>query len=131
MACFALVNGGYSTIVTCTPLLQGTWSGGRLDRDPARRHGPGPGRGRPDRPVLTQGEQDRRRWLRLTLTPQEAGGFFGLAAGLDLTHVASAVCVGAGLGSSFALTMIVSLDHLPNPAAASALTGAMQRRGFM
>lgn len=131
MACFGLVNGGYSTTVTwLAPFYQERgWdigSSGALLAGMAL----GQGAGALIVPVLAQGTRDRRGWLWLTLALQ-ASGFLGLAAAPDLAPVAWAVCVGAGLGSSFALTMIVSLDHLPDPAAAGALTATMQGGGFM
>ena len=41
------------------------------------------------------------------------------------------VLVGAGLGGSFALAMVVALDHLDNPADAGALSAVMQGGGFL
>ena len=38
---------------------------------------------------------------------------------------------GAGLGGCFALSMIVALDHLPDPAEAGALSALMQGGGFL
>ena len=42
-----------------------------------------------------------------------------------------AVLLGMGLGGSFALTMVVVLDHLPEPAQAGALSALMQGGGFL
>lgn len=39
--------------------------------------------------------------------------------------------LGAGLGGCFALSMIVALDHLPDPAEAGALSALMQSGGFL
>jgi CP family cyanate transporter-like MFS transporter len=39
--------------------------------------------------------------------------------------------LGAGLGGCFALSMIVALDHLPDPAEAGALSALMQGGGFL
>ncbi|MGN6538969.1 MAG: MFS transporter, partial [Mesorhizobium sp.] len=45
--------------------------------------------------------------------------------------LASAMLLGAGLGGCFALSMIVALDHLPDPAEAGALSALMQGGGFL
>ena len=42
-----------------------------------------------------------------------------------------ALLLGAGLGGSFSLTMIVALEHLPDPAEAGALSAMMQGGGFL
>ena len=42
-----------------------------------------------------------------------------------------AVLLGAGLGGCFALSLIVALDHLPDPAQAGALSALMQGGGFL
>lgn len=81
-------------------------------------------------PLLARRSFDRRPWLLLTMALQ-AVGFAGLALVPQLSPLFwSAVC-GAGLGGSFALTMITSLDHLPTPEEAGALTAIMQGGGFL
>jgi CP family cyanate transporter-like MFS transporter len=61
----------------------------------------------------------------------QATGFAGLAFAPQLSpYFWSAIC-GAGLGGSFALAMITSLDHLPKPHEAGALAAMMQGGGFL
>lgn len=81
-------------------------------------------------PLLARRSLDRRPWLLLTLAMQSAG-FAGLAFLPQLSPMFwSAIC-GAGLGGSFALAMITSLDHLPKPEEAGALAAMMQGGGFL
>ena len=81
-------------------------------------------------PLLARRSTDRRPFLLLTLAMQ-AVGFAGLAFAPQLSPFFwSAIC-GAGLGRSFALAMITSLDHLPRPEEAGALTAMMQGGGFL
>ena len=49
----------------------------------------------------------------------------------ELAPRTGVVLLGAGMGGSFALSMVVVLDHLPNPAQAGALSALMQGGGFM
>ena len=42
-----------------------------------------------------------------------------------------AALLGAGLGGCFSLSMVVALDHLPDPAEAGALSALMQGGGFL
>jgi CP family cyanate transporter-like MFS transporter len=81
-------------------------------------------------PVLASKGEDRRPWLWLTLTMQ-AAGFAGLAVWPEAAPVTWVILVGAGLGGCFALTMVVALDHLPDPAQAGALSALMQGGGFL
>lgn len=81
-------------------------------------------------PLLARRSLDRRPWLLLTLAMQSIG-FAGLAFLPQLSPMFwSAIC-GAGLGGSFALAMITSLDHLPKPEEAGALAAMMQGGGFL
>ncbi|MDR6432178.1 cyanate transporter [Brucella pseudogrignonensis] len=81
-------------------------------------------------PLLASRSIDRRPWLLLTLAMQSIG-FAGLAFLPQLSPMFwSAIC-GAGLGGSFALAMITSLDHLPKPEEAGALAAMMQGGGFL
>lgn len=81
-------------------------------------------------PLLARHSIDRRPWLLLTLVMQ-ATGFAGLAFAPQISpYFWSAIC-GAGLGGSFALAMITSLDHLPKPQEAGALAAMMQGGGFL
>ncbi|OYR14945.1 cyanate transporter [Brucella thiophenivorans] len=81
-------------------------------------------------PLLARRNFDRRPWLLLTLVMQ-AIGFAGLAFIPEFSPLFwSAIC-GAGLGGSFALAMITSLDHLQKPEEAGALAAMMQGGGFL
>jgi len=81
-------------------------------------------------PLLARRKVDRRPWLLLTLLMQ-AIGFAGLAFIPEFSPLFwSAIC-GAGLGGSFALAMITSLDHLQRPEEAGALAAMMQGGGFL
>ncbi len=81
-------------------------------------------------PVFARQRPDRRPWLWLTLAMQ-AFGFAGLAFAPGVAPYALAAVLGAGLGGCFALSLIVALDHLPDPAQAGALTALMQGGGFI
>lgn len=81
-------------------------------------------------PLMARRSVDRRPWLLLTLMMQGIG-FAGLAFSPQFSPMLwSAIC-GAGLGGSFALAMITSLDHLPRPEEAGALAAMMQGGGFL
>jgi len=131
MACFGLVNGGYSSIIAwLAPFYQERgWtpaaSGGLLAAMALSQ-----GIAALLFPIFARANPDRRKWLWLTLGLQ-ACGFLGLAAAPDLAPGLWAVSVGAGLGASFALTLVVALDHLDDPAAAGALAALMQGGGFL
>ena len=81
-------------------------------------------------PLFIGREGDRRGWLWLTLACQ-AAGFAGLAFCPGLAPYLWAALVGAGLGGCFALSMVVVLDHLADPAHAGALSALMQGGGFL
>ena len=131
MACFGLVNGGYSSIIAwLAPYYQalgwtGAASGALLAIMAASQAGAALAM-----PILAAPRRDRRLWICLSLGFQVAG-FAGLAFWPGLLPVGWAVLVGAGLGGSFALAMIVALDHLENPADAGALSALMQGGGFL
>lgn len=131
MACFGLVNGGYSTVVAwLAPSYQEHgWTGAAsgsllaimaLCQAVAALLSP----------MLARGSADLRPWLWLTLAMQ-AAGFAGLALWPEVVPVVWAILLGAGLGGCFALSMIVALDHLPDPAQAGALSALMQGGGFL
>jgi len=61
----------------------------------------------------------------------QATGFAALALWPDAAPAAWAMLLGAGLGGCFALSLIVALDHLPDPAQAGALSALMQGGGFL
>lgn len=130
MACFGLVNGGYSTVVAwLAPFYrEHGWSAaasGSLLAVMAVCQA----LAALLLPILARGE-DRRPWLWLTLAMQ-AAGFAALAFRPEAAPLASAMTLGAGLGGCFALSMIVALDHLPDPAQAGALSALMQGGGFL
>ena len=131
MACFGLVNGGYSTVVAwLAPSYQEYgWTGaasGSLLAIMALCQAVAALL----LPTLARGTTDLRPWLWLTLAMQ-AAGFVGLALWPEATPIVWAILLGAGLGGCFALSMIVALDHLPDPAQAGALSALMQGGGFL
>lgn len=130
MACFGLVNGGYSTVVAwLAPFYrEHGWSaaaGGSLLAIMAVFQG----LAALLLPMLAR-SRDLRPWLWLTLAMQ-AVGFAALAFRPEAAPYASAMLLGSGLGGCFALSMIVALDHLPDPAEAGALSALMQGGGFL
>ncbi len=131
MACFGLVNGGYSTAVAwLAPAYQELgWttaaSGGLLAIMAV-----GQAVAALLLPVLARKREDRRPWLWLTLAMQ-AAGFAALALRPEAAPAVSAALLGAGLGGCFSLSMIVALDHLPDPAEAGVLSALMQGGGFL
>ena len=131
MACFGLVNGGYSTVVAwLAPSYQEHgWTGaasGSLLAIMALCQAVAALL----LPMLARGCNDLRPWLWLTLAMQ-AAGFAGLAVWPEALPIVWAILLGAGLGGCFALSMIVALDHLPDPAQAGALSALMQGGGFL
>ena len=81
-------------------------------------------------PVLASHNIDRRFWLMMTLISQVLG-FAGLMLLPNFVPLVWVGLLGCGLGGSFALTIITSLDHLPHPASAGVLTSLMQAGGFI
>ncbi len=131
MACFGLVNGGYSTVVAWLALFyrEHGWSAaasGSLLAIMAACQA----LAALLLPMLAGKREDRRPWLWLTLAMQ-AAGFAALALWPEMAPVAWAMLLGAGLGGCFALSLIVALDHLPDPAQAGALSALMQGGGFL
>jgi CP family cyanate transporter-like MFS transporter len=80
-------------------------------------------------PMLARGSDDRRPVLWLTLTLQ-AVGFAGFATLPTLAPWLWVACAGLGLGGFFSLSLIVTLDHLPDPRGAGALAAFVQGAGF-
>lgn len=81
-------------------------------------------------PLLIRRSPDRRGWLCLCLLVQLAG-FVGLiCAPLHLPGIWVAL-IGYGLGSCFALSLTLTLDHLPDPGAAGRLAAFVQGIGFI
>lgn len=81
-------------------------------------------------PMLARRSADRRATLWLTLALQAAGfaGFALLPTFAPWLWVASA---GLGLGGFFSLSLIVTLDHLPDAQRAGALAAFVQGVGFL
>ncbi|TKT78133.1 cyanate transporter [Aquamicrobium sp. LC103] len=131
MACFGLVNGGYSTVVAwLAPFYRDLgWtaaaSGSLLAVMSVCQAVAALAI-----PVLAGRRKDRRPWLWLTLAMQ-GFGFAALALQPEVAPLLWVAVLGAGLGGCFALSMIVALDHLPDPVEAGALSALMQGGGFL
>lgn len=131
MVCFGLVNGGYSSVVAwLAPFYQehgwrATTSGGLLALLTVCQ-----ALAALVLPMLARKHEDRRPWLWLTLVMQ-AAGFAGLAFFPDGVPVLWVALLGAGLGGCFALSLIVALDHLPDPVRAGMLSAFVQGGGFL
>lgn len=131
MACFGLVNGGYSTVVAwLSPSYQEHgWTGAASGRLLAIMALSQAGAALL-LPVLARRSNDLRPWLWLTLVIQ-ATAFSALALWPEAAPTLWAVLLGAGLGGCFSLSMIVALDHVPEPVQAGALSALMQGGGFL
>lgn len=128
---FGLINGGYTSMVAWLPVYyrQLGWSA------------QGSGRliglmtifqviAALTIPLLIRRSPDRRGWLCVCLLIQLAG-FVGLiCAPLHLSGVWVAL-IGYGLGSCFALSLTLTLDHLPDAGAAGRLAAFVQGIGFI
>ncbi|HEX9172045.1 MAG TPA: MFS transporter [Telluria sp.] len=131
MVCFGLVNGGYSSAVAwLAPAYQEQGWGANASAGLMATLALSQACAALTLPILAGKRADRRPWLWLTLAMQ-AVGFAGLAFGPGTAPHALAAVLGAGLGGCFALSLIVALDHLPDPAQAGALAGLMQGGGFI
>ncbi|MDH6231398.1 CP family cyanate transporter-like MFS transporter [Mesorhizobium soli] len=131
MACFGLVNGGYSSVIAwLAPYYQtlgwSTSASGSLLATMATCQAIAA----LSIPVLAARSKDRRPWIWLTLSMQVAG-FASLALWPEAAPAVSAALVGAGLGGCFALSMVVALDHIEDAANAGALSALMQGGGFL
>ncbi len=130
MACFGLVNGGYASVVAwLAPYYQARgWtaaeSGGFVALMALAQAATAL-----VLPALAARQQDRRPWIALTRVLQGAG-FAVLLLWPDAAAPTCALLLGAGLGGCFALTMVVVLDHLPDPSQAGSLSALMQGGGF-
>ena len=130
MACFGLVNGGYASVVAwLAPFYQSHgWSAADSGSLVALLSVAQAAMALL-LPLLAARQRDRRPWLWFTLALQ-AAGFVALVLWPDLAPRTWALLLGAGLGGSFALTMVVVLDHLPDPTQAGSLSALMQGGGF-
>lgn len=131
MACFGLVNGGYSSAVAWLALYYQAigWTSaasGKLLAVMAVSQAIAALL----LPVLASRSEDRRSWIWVTLGMQMAG-YAGLALSPQTAPTGWVILVGAGLGGCFALSMVVALDHLGHPIHASALSALMQGGGFL
>ena len=131
MAVFGLINGGYSSLIAwLAPYYQALgWSStqsGFLISVLAISQGCGA----IILPLLARRHPDRRPWLWATIALQGVG-FAGLALAPSAMPVLWAAFCGVGLAGSFALCLIVALDHLPQPAQAGSLAALMQGGGFL
>jgi CP family cyanate transporter-like MFS transporter len=131
IACFGLINSGYSTVVAwLAPFYQAHgWTGtasGTLVAVMASAQAVAA----LALPALAARGNDRRPWLWLALALQ-AAGFAGLAFAPDVAPALWAMACGAGLGGCFALCLVVALDQASDPLEAGAVSALMQGGGFI
>ncbi|WP_139977069.1 MULTISPECIES: cyanate transporter [Brucella/Ochrobactrum group] len=131
MAAFGFVNAGYSSMVAwLAPYYQSLGLAASTTGNLVAAMAAAQAIAAFGLPLFARRNTDRRPWLLLTLAMQ-AVGFAGLAFTPQFSPFFwSAIC-GAGLGGSFALAIITSLDHLPIPEEAGALAAMMQGGGFL
>lgn len=131
MLCFGLVNGGYASVVAwLAPFYQSHGWSAAASGSLLALLSVAQAAMALLLPLLAARQRDRRPWMWLTLALQ-AAGFTALVLWPDVAPHTWMVVLGAGLGGSFALTMVVVLDHLPDPAQAGALSALMQGGGFL
>jgi CP family cyanate transporter-like MFS transporter len=131
MLCFGLVNGGYASVVAwLAPYYQSLGWSAAASGSLVALLSVAQAAMALLLPFLAARRRDRRPWLWLSLALQ-AAGFAALVLWPDLAPRTWVLLLGAGLGGSFALTMVVVLDHLPDPAQAGSLSALMQGGGFM
>ncbi len=131
MGCFGLLNGGYASLVAwLAPYYQTHGWGSARSGTLVALMAVAQAAAALLLPALAARSRDRRPWLWLTLALQ-ATGFAAFALWPDLAPRTWAMIIGAGLGGSFALCLVVALDHLPDPREAGALNALMQGGGFL
>lgn len=81
-------------------------------------------------PMLARRSDDRRPVLWLTMGLQ-CVGFAGFAMLPGFSPPLWVACAGLGLGGFFSLSLIVTLDHLPDARHAGALAAFVQGAGFL
>ncbi|WP_175717442.1 cyanate transporter [Burkholderia anthina] len=81
-------------------------------------------------PMLAKRTHDRRPALWVTLALQ-AAGFVGFATMPALAPWVWVASVGLGLGGFFSMSLIVTLDHLPDARLAGTLAAFVQGIGFL
>ncbi len=131
MAVFGLINGGYSSMIAwLAPYYQAQgWSSGEsgaLISVMAISQG----FGAIVLPFLARRRNDRRPWLWVCIAMQ-ATGFAGLVVAPSMLPLFWVAICGVGLAGTFALCLIVALDHFPDPARAGPLAALMQGGGFV
>lgn len=131
MACFGLINGGYSSSVAwISPTFQELgWSAGASGGLLALL-AVGQAVSALLIPALANRSRDHRPWLALCLAMQIIGFAMLILRPEAAPHMVTFM-LGAGLGGCFSLMMIVALDHLPGPAEAGTLAALMQGGGFL
>lgn len=131
MACFGLINGGYSSAVAwLSPAFRELGWSARASGGLLAVLAVGQAVSALLMPVLAGRRADRRPWL-LACIAMQALGFFMLAFAPLATPWTVALLLGAGLGGCFSLMMLVALDHVADPAGAGALAALMQGGGFL
>jgi len=131
MVCFGLTNTGYAALVAWLPPFYQSmgWSPARSGSLIAIMS-VAQACAAMLLPTLSGRNRDRRRWLGLTLGLQ-AAGFAAFAFWPEAAPHAWVIAVGMGLGGTFALMLVVALDHLPRPDQAGALSAFMLGGGFI
>lgn len=81
-------------------------------------------------PLLARKHTDRRPWLWACITMQVIG-YTGIATVPLWQPILWVALCGVGLAGSFALCLIVALDHLPDAGRAGTLAALMQGGGFI
>lgn len=131
IACFGLVNAGYSSMVAWLApyYMQRGWSPVQ-SADLISVMAICQAVAALGIAALASRSRDRRPLLWLTLSLQGTG-FAGLLLLPDLSPMTWAAVCGAGLGGNFSISLVTALDHLPKPQQAGALTALMQGGGFL
>lgn len=131
MGAFGLVNGGYASLVAwLAPFYQQHGWSSSASGSLVALMSIAQASAALLLPALAARQRDRRPWLWLTLLLQ-AAGFAAFAFWPELAPRSFAMISGVGLGGWFALTLVVALDHLPDPERAGALSALMQGGGFL
>lgn len=131
MICFGLINGGYASLVAwLAPYYQSLGLSETASGSLVAVMSIAQAAAALTVPMLAASRLDRRPWLLITLTMQ-AIGFLALAYWPNFHPVLWIIISGAGLGGSFALCLIVGLDHLPDPEQAGTLSAVMQGGCFL
>jgi len=131
MACFGLTNTGYAALVAWLPPFYQSmgWTPARSGSLIAIMSVAQAGAAIL-LPTLSGRNRDRRAWLGLTLGLQ-AMGFAAFAFWPEAAPHTWVIMSGMGLGGTFALMLVVALDHLPCPDQAGALSAFMLGGGFI